>query len=142
AADFETIEELDDGVMLECEVVGEDLHARLAIHRTQREEELMLARLETDRARGGFRERDERPEMTTKAGERPVMGVADGLSRHGWTIYRDAIYLTSSDRMADQRGITYPSSRSRATSRRPVASRSLPRTARHTSSTSCHRAIA
>ena len=72
AADLEPVQQLDDRVVLQCEVIGERLDAGLDTfgEAAQREQELVLARLEADLAGGRFGECEELPELEPEVRER------------------------------------------------------------------------
>jgi ubiquinone/menaquinone biosynthesis C-methylase UbiE len=78
--------------MLEREVIREDLHARLLAlgQPAEREEQLVLSRLEADASYGGLREPEKRPELAPKSGERSVVGIREVLV--GTHKYRVTIY--------------------------------------------------
>ena len=91
---FEPIEELDDAVMLEREMIREDLHARfLALgEAAEREEELVLPRLEADASHGGLREPEKRPKLAPESGECSVVGIRKVMLSHK---YRMTIYCAA-----------------------------------------------
>lgn len=91
----ETIDELDDRMVTKHKARRERLHGRLHIRRqaANREQELMLTRLDARLPRRRFRKRGEPAQLMTKLGQRLVVGIGECGAAHWPSGYIASRYI-------------------------------------------------